>query len=109
MALRSELETDIPFLRDHDERDYVKMLETFICDRTDRHNRIPGVLSDCLLGAPGDSLPLPTWSKVWREAARYAAKHRVSDDEAYFLGWHNRELFMIPRKERAELYAQVPN
>lgn len=33
--------------------------------------------------------------------------HRVRGDEAYLLGWHNRQFVMISLKERVKLFAKV--
>lgn len=97
------------FLRDRDERDYVKMLETFIRDHTDGDRRLHGILSDRSSSASYDCLSCLTWSRVWREATKYETNYRVSIDQAYFVGWRNREFFMIIREERAKSYAKLPS
>lgn len=92
-VLQTQQETEILCLRDRDERNYVRMMEVSICDHTDGHERRPGNLSDCLLSVPYDSLPFLTWSGVWREAAKYGAKHCARHDDVYFVRRHNSEYF----------------
>lgn len=107
--IRSQMEMDMAFLRDRDERDYVNALELFVRDHTDGHARLPGVLPDCLLSPPYNRLPFLAWSRIWREAAKYEAKHRMHGCEAYFVGWYNCEFFMIPCEECSKLYVEVPS
>lgn len=109
VVVRSQLGMDMFFLRDRDEWDHVKALEAFIRDRTDGQSRPEGVLSECLLSAPYDTVPFLTWSTIWRGAAKYEAKNCVRGGEAYFLGCHDREFYMNPREERVKLYAKVPS
>lgn len=59
-VLQFQLEMDMHFLLDRDDRDYIKVLETFSCDHKDGHKRILSDLLDCLLSAPYDSLPFLT-------------------------------------------------
>lgn len=61
--LKFQLETEMFSMWDHVERDYVKRMETFSCDRINWHRRLPGILSDCSLGALYDSMPFLTWFK----------------------------------------------
>lgn len=85
------------------------MLETFLCDHTDGHMRLKSVLSDDLSPSPYESLRFLTWVRIWREAAKYQAKHRASEDETYFFGWQNCEFFRNPRVEHDKLYANLPS
>lgn len=87
MVLRSHLEVDMHFMRDLDERNYVKMLESFVVEYTDGRRRLLRVLSDCLSKALDDSLPFPRRIRVRREAAKYEARHRVNSEEANSVGW----------------------
>lgn len=60
MVPRAQQEMNMTFLRDRDEPDHVKMLEFFTVDHANGYSRLPGVFSDCLLGAPYDSLTFLT-------------------------------------------------
>lgn len=85
------------------------MLETFIRDHMKGYKGRPGILSDYLLSASYDSVQFLTWSRICREAPKYEERNRSVVEEAYFLGWHNGKLFMIPREKRVKLYSKVPS
>lgn len=63
----------------------------------------------CCLNGLYDTFLL-SWSKTWRETVWYEMRCRASgiDGEFYFVGWHNRELSIVPPEEQAKLYVQVP-
>lgn len=105
---RSQVEIDVHFLWGCDERNYVKMLGTFIRDHIEGYKRPPRILCDSLLSVPYKTLPLLTSASILPDALKYEAKYRSSVEQAYFLGCHNREFLMKARKEQVMLYAKVP-
>lgn len=84
------------------------MLEIFIHNHTDGYKRLPGIQSDCALKASYNSFTFLTSSRVWREDVKYEIQHHVGKDKAEFVGWYNREFFIIFCEERAKLYGKVP-
>lgn len=95
------------YLLHRGERDYVKVLKPFIVDHVLR--RHSGILTAYLLGTLYSSLLFLTWSRVWCEATTYETRHCVCGDKAYFVGWENRDLYMIPSEKHAEFYVKVPS
>lgn len=74
------LERKMPFLRDRDERDYVKILETFFVFLQMCTSVFPVFSSGCLQSASYDCLSFLTLSYVWHGAEMYKAQHRVRGD-----------------------------
>lgn len=104
---RLQVQLDVSFYRDWDERTYDMMLDNLICDRNDDRATRPSTLSYCLLDVSLDRLPFLNSSRIWREAVKYETKYRVGDVDGYYVRWHNREFFIISPEERPKLYVRV--
>lgn len=105
---RSHVQMRMPFLWDQNERNFVVALKSFIRDHVRAHNGPASIISHCLLDAPYDGLSFLNWSGIWCNAVRLGVRYHSGADEAYFLGWHIRQICMIPPRTQPKLYVKVP-